>query len=379
MHKKLKFPLRFKILVSQLLVVSVVLSLITFTMANLFHVDKTAYIHDLTSTVVLHTAAEANSLMQGYRERLRLFSRVMSEEGSTGGGRVLQGLFEEFPEFVMVTRQKGGGEETVYDAAGLASGGVSKEELLRFRESHPLPALAAGGEPYVENSTVNPRLPTLTLTICEPAPTGGEPVTSSGVIRLDKLLGLASRSRVFETFLLDARGRFLAHSERGKISTAADKLWWGKVSRIRSAGMTMEYQNQGRGMVGGFSRVPCGNLTAGVQIPKSAAYLTSRELLADLLLLSLSLFGGAALLSLFWSRRLTRPIEDLSEATRMVGQGRFEIEVKAETGDEIGALAGSFNRMAGELKARERNSTDSWSSRRRWPPSAPWGRGSPTR
>jgi len=199
------------------------------------------------------------------------------------------------------------------------------------------------------------------------------------VIRLDKLLGLARRSRVFETFLLDARGRFLAHSERGKISTAADKLWWGKVSRIRAAGMTMEYQNQGRGMVGGFSRVPCGNLTAGVQIPKSAAYLTSRELLADLLLLSLSLFGGAALLSLFWSRRLTRPIEDLSEATRMVGQGRFEIEVKAETGDEIGALAGSFNRMAGELKARERNSTDSWSSRRRWPPSAPWGRGSPTR
>jgi len=147
MHKKLKFPLRFKILVSQLLVVSVVLSLITFTMANLFHVDKTAYIHDLTSTVVLHTAAEANSLMQGYRERLRLFSRVMSEEESAGGGRVLQGLFEEFPEFVMVTRQSGGGEETVYDAAGLAAGGGSKEELLRFRQSHPLPALAAGGEP----------------------------------------------------------------------------------------------------------------------------------------------------------------------------------------------------------------------------------------
>jgi signal transduction histidine kinase len=90
-----------------------------------------------------------------------------------------------------------------------------------------------------------------------------------------------------------------------------------------------------------------------VQIPKSAAYLTSRELLSDLLALSLVLLAGAALLSLFWSRRLTRPIEKLSEATRMVGQGRFEIEVHTGSQDEIDALAGSFNRMAGELKTRE--------------------------
>jgi signal transduction histidine kinase len=38
----------------------------------------------------------------------------------------------------------------------------------------------------------------------------------------------------------------------------------------------------------------------------------------------------------------------------MVGQGRFEVEVQADSGDEIGALGGSFNRMAGELKSREK-------------------------
>jgi hypothetical protein len=70
-------------LLSQLLVVAVVLSLITFTMANLFQVDKTAYIHDLTSTVVLHTAEEANALLAGYRERLKLFGRVLAEPSST--------------------------------------------------------------------------------------------------------------------------------------------------------------------------------------------------------------------------------------------------------------------------------------------------------
>ena len=354
MQKKLKFPLRLKMLVGQLLVVSVVLSLITFTMANLFHVDKTAYIHDLTSTVVLHTAQEANTLLVEYRERLRLFSRVMSEYGLNGRQQVLKGLFEEFGEFVMVTRSTESGEETVYDAAALAAAGVKKDDLLRFREAHPLPADLSGGEPYVENSTVAAKFPTLTLAICEPASDGGEKVTTSGVIRLDKLLRLARRSRVFETFLLDADGRFLAHSDRARVASPAESGWWAKVSRARGSGMTMEYQSQGRGMVGGFARIACGGLVAGVQIPKSAAYLTSRELLGELLALALALLGGAALLSLFWSRRLTRPIEELSEATRMVGQGCFDIEVQADTEDEIGALGASFNRMAGELKVREK-------------------------
>ena len=352
MQKKLKFPLRFKLLVSQLLVVSVVLSLITFTMANLFHVDKTAYIHDLTSTVVQHTAEEANTLLIGYRERLRLFSRVMARDDLDGRQRVLKELFEEFGEFVMVTRSGKGGEETVFDAAALTASRLTKDDLLRFRAAHPLPAELH--EPYVENSTVSSTLPTLTLTIREPDPEGGGMVTTSGVIRLDKLLRLARRSRVFETFLLDAGGRFLAHSDRSKIANAADPGWWSKVSRALSPGTTMEYRNNGRGMVGGFSRISCGRITVGVEIPKSAAYLTSRELLSNLLVLSLTLLGGAALLSLFWSRRLTRPIEELSEATRMVGQGRFEVEVKAGSGDEIGALGDSFNRMAGELKTREK-------------------------
>jgi two-component system, NtrC family, sensor kinase len=353
MRKKLKFPLRFKILLAQLLGVTVVLSLITFTMARLFHADKTAYIHDLTSTVVLHTAQEADALLIGYRERLRVFSRTLAQDEWGGRQQVLNGLFEEFGEFLLVTRSSAEGEETVYDQAALAASGLTKGDLLGFRATHPLPASLPGGGPYLENSTVSTKLPTLTLTISETAPDGGEQVTTSGVIRLDKLQNLARRSRVFEIFLLDAEGRFLAHSDRSRIGKAAGGDWWGRASQMRGSGMTMEYRDGGKGMVGGFSRVSCGGLTAGVQIPKSAAYLSSRELLGDLLALSLTLLGGAALLSIYWSHRLTRPIEELSRATRMVAQGRFEIEVKADSGDEIGALAGSFNKMATELHNRE--------------------------
>ncbi|MBU5612713.1 sensor histidine kinase [Geomonas azotofigens] len=354
MRSRLKFPLRFKMLLSQLLVVSVVLSLITFTMANLFQADKTAYIHDLTSTMVLHSAEEANTLVAGYTEKLRLFSRLMGDQEMGGREQALQGLFEEFGEFVMVSRSGPDGEQNVYDQGALATAGVTPEQLLSYRESHPLPPPAPGTGPRLELSTVAPGLPTLTLTIAEPAATGEEPVVASGVIRLDRLQRLASRSRVFDTFLIDACGNYLANADRARIGQPPRTGWWGKVRGTpRLSGLTLEYQNGDRAMVGGFSRTEVGGITVGVQIPKSAAFLTSRALLADLLVLSLVLLGGAALLSQFWSRRLTRPIEKLSEATRMVGQGRFEIEVPAVSGDEIGALAGSFNRMAAELKQRE--------------------------
>lgn len=350
MQKRLRFPLRFKILIAQLFLVTVALGLITFTMARLFRSDKTAYIHDLTSTVCLHTAEEANTLLSGYQERLRVFARVMGEPGSAGKGQAVQGLFEEFGDFVLVTWNAPGRREIAYDEEGLSQAKLTKEELIRFRTLHPLPKDLKPGELYVENSTVSRRFPTLTLSVCEGGESGW---TASGFVRMDRLLRLAQRSRVFETFLLDPRGVYLAHTERWRVSGAGEKRWWERVRNLPVAGSTMEYVTEGRGMVGGFARLAVGGLTAGVQLPKSAAYLTSRELLSNLLLISLALLGGAALLSLFWSHRLTRPIEELSQATRMVGQGRFEIQVKVESADEIGVLAHSFNVMGGELQNRE--------------------------
>jgi GGDEF domain-containing protein len=47
-------------------------------MANLFHTDKTAYIHDLTSEMALHTAAEARSL--NVKHNLNCVGHLAGEE-----------------------------------------------------------------------------------------------------------------------------------------------------------------------------------------------------------------------------------------------------------------------------------------------------------
>jgi signal transduction histidine kinase len=57
----------------------------------------------------------------------------------------------------------------------------------------------------------------------------------------------------------------------------------------------------------------------------------------------------AILLGIIISRSITRPIRELTEATRAVASGNLDQKVKVRSKDEIGELAVSFNKMNAEL------------------------------
>ena len=59
---------------------------------------------------------------------------------------------------------------------------------------------------------------------------------------------------------------------------------------------------------------------------------------------------AAWLLGSLISRRITRPIYELQEGTRIIGQGNLNHKVKIQTNDEIGQLAVYFNKMTQDLK-----------------------------
>jgi signal transduction histidine kinase len=57
----------------------------------------------------------------------------------------------------------------------------------------------------------------------------------------------------------------------------------------------------------------------------------------------------AVLLSSFAAARVTKPVEQLAEAAREVAAGNWTAHVTAQTNDELGVLADSFNRMTRDL------------------------------
>jgi signal transduction histidine kinase len=355
------FPIRLKFLVLSLFITTAVLVVITFTMASMFHDDKEVYIRDLASVSAQTTADQARSLLSGYRERLQVYSRLMVERDLTveQKNRLLGRLFEDFRELVAVTLYVDGKEQaTLADARSLAAVGLTKGDLARYRLSHPLPAeRLKPGEVYVENSTLSEKMPAMTMAVSQAAEKGEKPVVVAAVLRLDSLIRLISGASVFERFLVDDQGILLAHPEVQRVSRRSKAEWIPTLTELaggQAAGGAVEYKRNGVAMIGGFARVERAGMLAGAQVPKSAAYLASRSLLRNLVIVSLGLLLFSAVLGVFASRQITRNLEELSRSAREVGHGRFDVKVEVDARDEIGELAASFNDMASELNTREK-------------------------
>ena len=62
----------------------------------------------------------------------------------------------------------------------------------------------------------------------------------------------------------------------------------------------------------------------------------------------------AVLLSFFTARRISRPLQELTDAADDLANGDIHRRVQVTTGDEIGRLSATFNRMAETLEAQER-------------------------
>jgi signal transduction histidine kinase len=346
-------------MISLLVGITAVVSAITFTMAHFFHEDKRSYLSEWVSIATRSTAAECRSLLRGYTEQLEVAALLMlNPEGDEHSTMMLESVFDNLPELVQVSLYHGGELlEMATDNVGLEQAGLTLSDLETHRGEHPLQLDAfLPGEVHVRNSTVSKNLPTLTMSFAQPFGEEEEPVVVSAILRMDSILTLGARFEVFEVVLADADGVLLAHPDVRKVAARYPANLHPAAQTVHQgnrAGMAMEYSDQGTPMIGAFAGVGLGGVTAAAQIPEAAARLASRTLLERMAAIALGLLVLAGIVGRIWARRIVRPVERLSDASREIGQGRFDIKVDISTHDEIGALAGSFNNMTDELKTRE--------------------------
>lgn len=359
MLRKIRFPIRFKILVTLLAIISIVVGIITFTMANLFHTDKSAYVRDLTSLMATNLAEESKSMLQGYQEKMLVFSRIIAQRDlpSSQKNQLVKRLFEDFHDVIGISFYWKGKElATAYDEISLESAELTKDDFVAFREKNPVTEeMVSGNKVVLMNSTLSNLLPTINLSLSHPGPDGEGMMTVVATIRLNKLNQITARSDAFHTSIIDVEKNYLAHPDPEEILTHGNMHWLPE--NVFSADLNMtktfEYIHNNMNFIGGFAPVGIGGLILVVEIPGSAAYLTARELLNNLLLVSLGLLLGSAIISFLWSRMITSPIEKLSDAAKFLAKGDFRVDLKASTRDEIGDLTDSFRHMATELDARE--------------------------
>ncbi|MGB5346955.1 MAG: ATP-binding protein [Woeseia sp.] len=353
--KMISFPIRVKVLLTVVLLVMLVMSLNTSTMAGLFRQDKTTYIRDLTSVMAIHVAEEADVLLRQYVANMRTFGDLVYDENLDPDTKqkVLRNLFRNYQDIVALVAQRDGADPvTVFDVNALTRLDLSRDAYLQFRRDKPVPAIS-GDKISIVMERVSQDVELARLSINIPASDSGSGYTMTASIEPQRLRAITGRSRGFNAMLRDRQGRPLFAEPDGD-GTAAQH-WPNLLSRSAETAMgtAIEFVANGVPMIGAYAPLAGGALWASIEIPSSVIYLTARELLSNLTIIALLLFAFAAAASLVFARRLSRPLEDLTEAAKKVGKGEFQVTVKSVARDEIGELSRSFNQMTHELSARE--------------------------
>jgi signal transduction histidine kinase/CheY-like chemotaxis protein/HAMP domain-containing protein len=107
----------------------------------------------------------------------------------------------------------------------------------------------------------------------------------------------------------------------------------------------------GEQVVGAWQPVSEPGWTVVVEVPTRVAFAGVRRLLSPavaLLLVTIAAAVGAGVLA---AQFLIRPIERLHAGAEIIGSGDLDHQIQIASQDELGDLAGAFNRMAAGLKA----------------------------
>jgi two-component system nitrogen regulation sensor histidine kinase NtrY len=71
-------------------------------------------------------------------------------------------------------------------------------------------------------------------------------------------------------------------------------------------------------------------------------------------MVTLFILVGSTWLGLYLAKRITRPVQALSEAAREIGAGHYDHRIQHQAADEFGAMVDAFNTMAAEVASSRR-------------------------
>src|SRR5581483_3340304 len=181
----------------------------------------------------------------------------------------------------------------------------------------------------------------------------------SAVVDLDYLLNRleeVSRGGLI-AYVVDSNGRLVAGAERsyaiGQDMTSIE-LVKGFVDEGGRLAATHEFSMMVNGnkteMLGTYSPVPSLNWAVIAQKPASEAYSGIYEMQRSARLLAILAVVMSVIISVSAARRITTPLQVLSEGSKALAQGDYSRRVELNTRTEIGELAQTFNIMSSEIE-----------------------------
>ncbi|MDD5729923.1 MAG: ATP-binding protein [Candidatus Omnitrophica bacterium] len=123
-----------------------------------------------------------------------------------------------------------------------------------------------------------------------------------------------------------------------------------KNALMNKKGLVIGKDYRGELVLAAYDYIPMTNWGIVGKIDIKEAFTPIRKLLLKDIIAALLIFVFSSLAVIIFANFLSRPIKKLSEMADIIAGGNLNSRVDINTGDEIGQLAASFNRMADNLK-----------------------------
>ncbi len=113
--------------------------------------------------------------------------------------------------------------------------------------------------------------------------------------------------------------------------------------------LTRELQDGQDAQLASIARLGVDHIFVVTSVSKVKALSAVKLLISKSILFFICLSCVAAIISVFWSNKLTSALRLLEAATRSIASGKFDVKVPVRSRDEVGSLSSRFNNMATEV------------------------------
>ena len=177
----------------------------------------------------------------------------------------------------------------------------------------------------------------------------------AGDISLAGISELVSTTKVGETgytFLIDASSKILAHPDSQMVEDRFDASQLFDTSRaIAGESGFIEYEFEGEERLASYMPIEEIDGAIFAQIPVAEAYSANREVLRQIITLSIIVLLALIVVIIFYvTKNVVRPIVHYGDQMQKVSKGNLDVELEINRKDELGHLGNIFNQMVKDLK-----------------------------
>ena len=149
-------------------------------------------------------------------------------------------------------------------------------------------------------------------------------------------------------FINDSEGNLFYHP-RIDVATMTEETKPALPEGVISESTFVRYSFEGKEREAAWLPLTNG-MRLNVTVPASETMGEWQQLIRNILIVAAVVLVAASVFVMFYSQRITKPLEQLIEAANKVDKGNYDIALSYDRDDELGRLTSTFKRLTGHMK-----------------------------